>query len=66
MKYEWYPYPATFPPNDDYVLVTCETKAGKRSVNRAFFDGSWWHGSGSMSGVTAWCPLPEPYKGEAL
>lgn len=62
MRYEWYQFPDTYPPNDDYVLVTCRNAKGKRFVYRAFFDGKWWHGAGSMSEVVAWCPLPEPAK----
>ena len=46
------------------VLVTCCSKKGWRSVNRAYYMDGAWHGSGSMAGVTAWMPLPEPYKEE--
>lgn len=52
------------PEDDRMVLVTCQTKRGIRSVNRAYCDGAFWHGSGSMSGVIAWRPLPEPYRPE--
>lgn len=52
------------PEDDRMVLVTCQTKKGIRSVNRAYCDGAFWHGSGSMSGVIAWRPLPEPYRPE--
>ena len=50
------------PEDERMVLVTCQTKKGIRSTNRAYYDGAFWHGSGSMSSVTAWQPLPEPYK----
>lgn len=59
---EWIPCSNRLPQNDDMVLVSCEAKNGRKSVNRAYFDGKTWHGSGSMAGVKAWMPLPEPYK----
>lgn len=40
-------------------LVYTVSKAGVGSVNRAYFDGSFWHGSGSMAGVTHWMELPD-------
>lgn len=60
---EWIPVEEALPDNPDVmVLVTCKSKKGMLSVNRAYCDVSgFWHGSGSMSGVVAWMPLPEPY-----
>ncbi len=58
----WIPVDERLPEDERMVLVTCQTKKGIRSTNRAYYDGKFWHGSGSMSGVTAWQPLPEPYK----
>lgn len=49
-------------PTPDYSLkhiVCCQTKAGHRSINLAWFDGQSWHGTGSMANVTHWMPLPE-------
>lgn len=60
----WIPVEERLPEDDRMVLVTCQTKKGIRSVNRAYCDGAFWHGSGSMSGVIAWRPLPEPYRPE--
>lgn len=60
----WIPVEERLPEDERMVLVTCQTKKGIRSTNRAYYDGKFWHGSGSMSGVTAWQPLPEPYKEE--
>ena len=62
----WVPVAEALPDDDDLVLVTCETKSGHRSINRAYYDGQFWHGSGSMSGVTAWMPLPEPYEEHSM
>ena len=37
-------------------------KKGIKNINMAYIDNNGcWHGMGSMSGVTAWMPLPEPY-----
>lgn len=58
----WISVEERLPEDERMVLVTCQTKKGIRSTNRAYYDGKFWHGSGSMSGVTAWQPLPEPYK----
>lgn len=60
----WIPVEERLPEDEKMVLVTCQTKKGIRSTNRAYYDGTFWHGSGSMSSVTAWQPLPEPYKPE--
>ncbi|MBM6970448.1 DUF551 domain-containing protein [Mordavella massiliensis] len=57
----WIPVEERLPEDETMMLVTCQTKAGKRSVNRAWYGTGCWHGTGSMSGVTAWMPLPEPY-----
>ena len=58
----WIPVEERLPETDDMVLVTCKTKKGVLSVNRAYYCNGSWHGSGSMSGVIAWMPLPEPYR----
>ncbi len=58
----WIPVEERLPEDERMVLVTCQTKKGIRSTNRAYYDGTFWHGSGSMSSVTAWYPLPDPYK----
>jgi len=51
------------PENFEMVLVSCIVD-GKKSVNRAYRDNRGkWHGAGSMTRVTAWQPLPEPYEG---
>ena len=63
-KTRWIPVGERLPENDDMMLVTCQTKAGRRSVNRAWYGEGFWHGSGSMSGVIAWRPLPKPYMEE--
>ena len=60
----WVPVDERLPEDEEMMLVTCQTKAGRRSVNRAWYGAGCWHGTGSMSGVTAWMPLPEPYSPE--
>lgn len=60
----WISVEERLPEDDRMVLVTCQTKKGIRSVNRAYCDGAFWHGSGSMSGVIAWRPMPEVYRQE--
>ncbi len=57
----WIPCKVKMPKNDVIVLVTCRAKKGTLSVNRAYYDGTSWHGSGSMAEVVAWMALPEPY-----
>ena len=61
----WRTLDEELPPVDEMVLVTCKPKKGKANVNRAYRgEDGFWHGSGSMSGVIAWMPLPWPYEGE--
>lgn len=60
----WIPVTEQLPETDEMMLVSCRSKKGVSSVNRAYYFNGSWHGSGSMSGVTAWMPLPEPYEEE--
>lgn len=57
----WIPCDKRLPQDDAMMLVTCRTKRGVLSVNRAYYSNGCWHGSGSMAGVIAWMELPEPY-----
>ena len=59
---EWIPVEERLPEAGYMCLVSCRTKKGIQSVNRAYYDSGYWHGSGSMSGVEAWMPLPSPYR----
>ena len=60
----WIPVEERLPEDEEMVLVTCQTKSGRRSINKAWYGDGFWHGTGSMSGVIAWHPLPEPYRPE--
>ena len=60
----WIPVEERLPEDEAMMLVTCKTKAGRLFVNRAWYGDGSWHGTGTMSGVIAWRPLPEPYRGE--
>lgn len=62
----WIPTKERLPESDDMMLVTAKTQKGVRSVNRAYYSNGFWHGSGSMSNVIAWMPLPAPYEEEDL
>lgn len=55
----WVPVEKQLPDEDVKVLVCCKTKKGVRSVNMAYLLNGFWHGQGSMAGVTHWMPLPE-------
>lgn len=59
---KWIPVKDELPKNSEMMLVTCKTQKGIYSVNRAYYSDGFWHGSGSMSCVIAWMPLPEPFK----
>lgn len=54
---EWFKFPENEPTDEDLKLVLTKTKAGVYGWNRAYYDGTYWHGSGSMSGVLAWADL---------
>ena len=60
----WIPVEDMLPDPGINVLVTCKTKKGYYGVNRAFYMDGFWHGSGSMSNVIAWMPMPMPYREE--
>ncbi len=56
---EWISVDERLPEENIRVLVCCQTKKGVRSINIAYQTYKFWHGYGSMSGVTHWMPLPE-------
>ena len=58
----WIPCSERMPVSKEYVLVT---EYGETNIGRRFC-GRWWldYCGDKMKDVTAWMPLPEPYKGE--
>lgn len=58
----WISVAEALPKLEERVLVTTMTKKGRTSINLAYLFEGTWHGQGSMANVTAWMPLPDPYK----
>ena len=61
---KWIPCSERLPETDEMMLVTAQPKKGAPNVNRAYYMDGAWHGSGSMSNVIAWMPVPDPYEPE--
>ena len=59
---DWIPITERLPEECEIVLVTCKPKKGSPNINRAYYSNGFWHGSGSMSSVIAWQPMPEVYE----
>lgn len=55
----WISVTDRLPADEEKYLVCCCTAKGIRNINLAWCDHAYWHGMGSMSGVTHWMPLPE-------
>lgn len=62
-KSEWTPI-GTTPPGFGRYLVTKKTKMGDIQLAIGIYTDYGWTGNGNFDGVTAWMPLPEPYKEE--
>lgn len=60
----WISVKDRLPEENVRVIVCAQTKKGVRNINIAYYSDEFWHGTGSMSGVIAWQPLPEPPKGD--
>ena len=56
----WIPCTERMPDTEEVVAVVCQKKDGRRSWNRAFWDGRFWHGSGSFAAVTHWMRIELP------
>ena len=67
---QWIPVTERLPETSQDVLITKRTKTGTVRVMKAFYissddEGIWASERGTdTTGVIAWLPLPEPYKGE--
>ena len=53
----WIPVSERMPENEEIMAVRCVTQKGVVTWNRAWYDGQFWHGSGSFAGVTHWMPI---------
>lgn len=56
----WIPVNERLPEDDTTVLVSCKTRSGTTFVRAGYCIYGSWHLN--CEGVTAWRPLPEPYK----
>lgn len=56
----WIPVSERLPEDDTTVLVSCKTSRGTTFVRTGYCINSSWYLN--CEGVTAWRPLPEPYK----
>lgn len=55
----WIKVTNKLPPENERVIVCCTTKKGVRNINLAYHENGFWHGNGSMAGVTHWLPMPK-------
>lgn len=53
----WISVKERMPETEETMAVICRRKDGKVSWNRAWWDGQFWHGSGSFADVTHWMPI---------
>lgn len=56
----WIPVSERLPEDDTTVLVSCKTRRGTTFVRTGYCIYGSWHLN--CEGVTAWRPLPKPYK----
>lgn len=56
----WIPVSERLPEDDTTVLVSCKTRIGTTFVRTGYYIYGSWHLN--CEGVTAWRPLPKPYK----
>lgn len=57
---DWISVSERLPEDDTTVLVSCKTSRGTTFVRTGYCINSSWYLN--CEGVTAWRPLPEPYK----
>lgn len=61
---QWIPCSERLPEEQGYYLVTYDFGGGKRVIGKSFYSELYNRfTTGQKSAITAWMPLPEPYKG---
>lgn len=62
-RQKWISVSDRMPETDKIVAIRCVTKKGVVTWNRAYWDGKFWHGSGSFAGVTHWMRISTEVEG---
>ena len=61
---QWIPCSEKLPKEQGYYLVTYDFGGGERVIGKSFYSELYDRfTTGVKSAITAWMPLPEPYKG---
>ena len=60
---QWIPCSERQPEEPDFYLATVINGQGEATTQKMLFNGKGWHRDMPWK-ITAWMPLPEPYKGE--
>lgn len=64
LKNQWIPVTEAMPDHGEIVAVRCQPKKGAPTWNRAYWDGKFWHGSGSFAAVTHWMRISTEIENE--
>lgn len=67
-EHRWIPVTERLPEDDEEVIVSCTDDSGDTPFSYTtvawHFKGTWICNDERCFFITAWMPLPEPYKGE--